>query len=110
MGEWLVLVVATVPLIVAAIFAIIEVFRRPDLTAGRRVMWLVVILVFNVFGLAAYWLARLGREPPPITVGAGGGSIAELVVHAAERRQRGELDDATYAAEIDRLIGDTVSG
>ena len=110
MGEWLLLAVATVPLIVAAIFAVVEVFRRSDLTAGRRVMWLVVIVVFNAFGLAAYWVARLGREPPPITSGAGGGSVAELVVLAAERRQRGELDEAAYTAEIDRLTGRAVSG
>ena len=93
-------VVASVPLIVLWVRSIIEIARK-DTTAHRGV-WLAVLILIPVVGLAAYLVFR----PPPrptTTAGSGSGTPAERLVSAAERHQRGELDDDGYRAELARL-------
>lgn len=94
------LIVAAVPLLLLWIGSIIEVVRGD--TTTHRLVWLAVLVLVPVIGLAAYLVFR----PPPrptTTVGSGSGTPAELLVTAAERHQRGELDDEGYRAELARL-------
>lgn len=102
------LVIATVPLLVLSVGAIVEISWRSDLPVRHRVAWVAVLVALPPIGLAAYVVFR----PPPrptTTHGTGGGSSAELLVVVAERHQRGEIDDDEYRAEMARLQRELVS-
>ncbi len=95
---WAIIVVA-LPLLALWFAAMVEVVRRQDLVAGRKVAWLAALLLLPVIGLAVYVVVR-----PPHAVRVSGGRAdqarAETIVVLAERRQRGEIDDETYLAEV----------
>ena len=98
MDETLWLLLAAIPLLVLWIRAVLEIARRSDLGRGRQAGWIVVLLV-PVVGLAVFFLLRPPPRPP-VTTGTGAGTPAELLVVAAERRQRGQIDDAGYRMEL----------
>ena len=101
MSEWWTLVVVAIPLLVLWVGAVLEVLRRKDLRVRSRLVWLAVILVVPLFGLAAYVVSRPPRALRTSGEGAGDARALELVV-LAERRQRGEITDAEFAAGIGR--------
>jgi hypothetical protein len=41
-----------------------DVFRRRDLGAGEKVVWLLVLLFLPLLGLFVYYLASAMRPPP----------------------------------------------
>ncbi len=103
MSDLAIAVLAGLPILVATVLAVVEVVRRPDLTATRRVVWLVVLVFVPVVGVAVYASARPLRTPTATMHDDTGPSDAERLVVAAEQRQRGEIDDAEFrriAAEL----------
>jgi hypothetical protein len=101
MSGWWTLVVVAIPLFVLWAGALLEVLRRNDLRTRSRVAWLAAIVVLPLLGLAAYLVARPPRALP--TSGTGGGDVRALeLVVLAERRQRGEITDAEFAARLSR--------
>lgn len=99
MSDTLLLLVVGAPLFALWVYAVGEVIRRADLPAARQFAWVVALVLVPVLGLAAYIVVRPTRalyRERPVT----GNSVAETVVRAAERRQRGELTDGEYLAEV----------
>ncbi len=94
----IVLLLVGAPLLALWLYAFAEVLRRSDLSNARRITWLIALLM-PIVGLAIYIVARPPRamyaERPTTDL-----SVAETIVRAAERRQRGELTDDEYLAEI----------
>ena len=68
------------------VYALIDLFRRPTVTGGRRWVWLLVILLGNLLGAIIY--LAVGRSGPPELTDDRGGS--------ADARERA----------LDRLYGD----
>ena len=99
MGEAFWYLVAFLPLLALLVLSLVEVVRRPDLTGARRVGWIAVLLLVPLLGLVAYVVTRPAKRPST-TEGSGAGTRAELLVAAAERRQRGQLDEAGYRREL----------
>lgn len=102
MNDWLVFVVVTVPFMALELAALVEVARRHDLAAGRKVAWLAAILVIPIIGLATYLVVRPSRPVASSRVGAGT-ERAEAVVALAERRQRGAISDDGYLTAMREL-------
>lgn len=102
MNEWTVLVIVVVPLVALWIRSMVEVARRQDFIATQKLTWLLILVLFPVAGLAAYVVAR---TPPPVRQSGGRPDAhrAEQLVLLAERRQRGDLDDAEFASAAARL-------
>ena len=104
MSDWLVLLVAAVPLLVLWVWALWDDARsRHDLGPGRRVLWAVGLVALPVIGLAAYLVTRPPRDRRRRQVDEDGARDAASVVDVAERHQRGELTDAEYRTEIRSL-------
>lgn len=103
MSDPWVFVLVGLPLVALWIAAVVEVLRRRDLAATRRLAWLAALVVGTVFGLLAYLVARPPRPVRMSGAGSANTARAEAVVLAAERRQRGELDDDAFRDEIDRI-------
>jgi hypothetical protein len=53
-GLWILAVVA----VILAIGALISVFRNPDFSGGSKALWVVVILIFPLFGSLIYFGVR----------------------------------------------------
>ena len=102
MNELQVAVLVAIPLIALLAFAVVDVARRRELSVTRRIVWVAALVFVPVVALAVYLVVR-----PPRAVQLSGGdadaSRAEAIVIIAERRQRGELTDEEYRAEIDRV-------
>jgi hypothetical protein len=57
-----ILLIVVVALFLALwVAAVVDVFRRPDLTALGKVGWTIGMLVFPVVGLGVYTLFRAAR-------------------------------------------------
>lgn len=98
------LVVVAVPLIALWVGAIVEVVRRQDLSGARTAVWILALLLVPLIALVAYVVVRPARA-----VDAGhqraDTTRAEAIVAAAERRQRGDIDDDGYR----RLVSEATS-
>jgi uncharacterized membrane protein len=105
-SDWLVLLVAAVPLLVLWVWALWDDARsRHDLGRGSRVLWAVGLIALPVIGLAAYLVTRPPGDRRRRQLDDEGAQAAATVVEVAERHQRGELTDDEYRAEIGSLTG-----
>jgi len=95
-----VLVLAGLPILVAIVLAAVEVVTRPDLGTLGRIVWLVALVAVPVIGVAVYSVARPLRQSTSTVSDHDGPPDAERLVVAAERRQRGEIDDVEFRAEV----------
>jgi hypothetical protein len=97
-----VLLAVGAPLLALWVYAVGEVIRRADLPGAQKVAWVVALLFVPALGLAVYVVVRPTRAlyaERPTT----GLSAAESIVRVAEQRQRGELTDDKYLAEINGI-------
>jgi hypothetical protein len=53
-GFWILAAVS----VVLALAALLSVFRNPDFSGGSRAMWVIVILIFPLFGSLIYFGVR----------------------------------------------------
>jgi hypothetical protein len=53
-GLWILAVLA----LILAIAALISVFRNPDFSGGSKALWVLVILIFPLFGSLIYFGVR----------------------------------------------------
>ena len=51
-----------IPLVLFWIFALADLFRRSDVSVVGRVVWLIVIIMFPLFGPLTYLLVRPPAE------------------------------------------------
>jgi hypothetical protein len=47
-----------IPLTIAWIYTVIDIFRRPDEGALAKFLWLLLILVIPILGMLIYFIAR----------------------------------------------------
>lgn len=98
------LVTVSIPLFVGALLAMVEVVLRRDLGPGHKAGWIAVLWVVPVGGLAAYTLIRPRRSARFRTSRRGSPNDAAIaLVSIAEAYQRGEIDGATYDADVERF-------
>ena len=99
MSEWVLLLIAAMPLLALWIRSVFEVVRRGDLSMVRRLTWILILVLIPVGGLAAYIVARTPSQTHVSDASSDLSRAGELVL-LAERRQRGELDDAGFDAAV----------
>ena len=97
-----------VPLVLLYIAALVDVFRRHDLSVVRKTMWVVVILLTAYIGVALYFLTR----PPRVPEGKQSGdtnphsqSVVDQLDELRGAHDRGELDDEAFLDAKRRTFG-----
>jgi len=96
----------SVPAIILIGFTVVDVVRRPDLSVGRKVVWLAVVVVLPVVGTFLYLLAR--PFPDPITPRIEHNDRTAQFVDLLERRELGAVPDREFKATALRLFGKPV--
>ena len=112
MDTWLPVVV-WIPLVLAWIVALADIFRRGDLSGRKKLLWVAAVLLVPAFGVFLYFLVRPDTEVGVIGRPAvRGGSLAvtdptfvDELERLAELRASGQLSDAEYDVEKHRLLG-----
>lgn len=66
---WVLILLALFPIVItcgAVIVALIDCSFRPkgEITDEARLVWILVLVIFNVFALLPYWIAVVRRAPP----------------------------------------------
>lgn len=60
-------VLIAIPLLLIWVLTLVDLFRRHDLSTGRKVLWAIVVLILPVIGVIMYFIAR-----PPQPTDRGG--------------------------------------
>ncbi len=116
--EVFILLVVFVPMAIIWGMAIVDVFRRHDLSGTRKALWLVVIILLPLIGTVAYLIAHAGGEGAPdmrrdVARSSSGFMVSSAPVEAgraqelsalADLHDRGKLTDEEFAAEKDRVL------
>ena len=90
-----------IPVMMIWLFAMVDLFQRPDLSGLGKVTWLFGIIFFPVFGTLIYYLGRprviVARSEAPAEVA---GTLAQLkYLHDS-----GDLSDADYERQRERIL------
>ena len=101
---WSVLVVMfiIVPCIMVWIFAMADLFQRPDMHGFSKVMWLFGIIFFPFFGTVIYFLTRpanpmpRGTEEPAV--------VADALTRLKYLHDAGDLSDADYERQRSKVL------
>jgi hypothetical protein len=62
------------------IVTMVDIFRRADLTRGKKAAWALIVLLVPIIGVIAYFIVR-----PPDPVGSRFGEVSESTTTAEEQ-------------------------
>lgn len=116
---WLLLIF--IPLLLIWGFAIVDIFRRDDLSGWLKALWLVVVILAPFFGTLIYLIFRRPGATPEErrSIDAASrefvqryspDSSAQQLQVLADLHDRGKLTDAEYTAEKTRVLSSASAG
>lgn len=111
---WLLLIY--IPLLLVWGFALVDIFRRDDMSGWLKALWVIVVVLVPFIGTLIYLLFRpagaTADERRAIDAGNrefvekySPSNTAEQLRVLADLHDRGKLTDAEFAAEKSRLLG-----
>jgi hypothetical protein len=102
------------PLVMVWTFALVDIFRRPDMGGGSKALWVACVILVPFLGTLVYILTRPRDDTLTIDQGAPyrhaqyasppGNGASELQM-LADLHDRGKLTDEEFAAEKARVLG-----
>jgi hypothetical protein len=106
-----------IPAVLVWAFAVVDIFRRADLSGGMKALWLAVVIFLPFLGTIVYLIVRPvgptaheGIEERPTSPDAvaryqpGASARVEELRVLADLHDRGKLTDEEFAAEKARLM------
>jgi hypothetical protein len=108
--HWIWFFFIVVPCIMLWVFALFDIFRRHDLHAMARVLWVLLVIVLPLLGTLIYLVARpsdpdFGTYPTGPSESAGAANTADQLKTLGELRANGTLTEQEFAAAKARLLG-----
>lgn len=108
-----------VPLLLLWGAAIMDIFRRDDLSGVRKVVWVAVVILLPLLGTLVYLLSRpagatayeraaLDEANRQFVAHYAPADHAQQLQVLASLHDRGKLTDAEFAAEKQRLASESV--
>ena len=106
-----------IPALLVWTFAVVDIFRRDDISGGLKALWLAVVIFLPFLGTIVYLIARpigatakerAGLQPPSAETVAryqpGASARVEELRVLSDLHDRGKLSDEEFAAEKSRLM------
>jgi Phospholipase_D-nuclease N-terminal/Short C-terminal domain len=111
---WLLLIY--IPLLLVWGFALVDIFRRDDMSGWLKALWVVVVILLPFFGTLIYLLFRPAGATPQERRAIDDNSRAFVERYApsntteqlrtlADLHDRGKLTDTEFATEKARVLG-----
>jgi hypothetical protein len=76
-------VLIAIPLLLIWLLTLVDLFRRHDLSTGRKVLWALLVLILPVIGVIIYFVAR---PPQPTDRGATLDAVGDESFEPIRRR------------------------
>ena len=116
--EWFFLMLIYVPLIMIWAFALIDIFRRDDISGLMKALWVVIVFVIPFFGTLIYLLFRRpgATKEERMAIDQASREFVQRyespdhtmqLQTLADLHDRGKLTDAEFAAEKARITSAT---
>ncbi|HET6213362.1 MAG TPA: SHOCT domain-containing protein [Micromonosporaceae bacterium] len=113
---WLLLIF--IPLMLIWAFAVVDIFRRDDLSGWLKALWIVVVILMPFLGTLLYLLFRPagGTKQERAAIDSANRDFvaryapdnrAEQLRVLSDLHDRGKLTDTEFAAEKTRVLGVT---
>ena len=111
--DWFFLLLIYIPLVMIWAFALLDIFRRDDLSGLWKAVWVAAVILVPFFGTLVYLIAR----PSGVTAGerallaearapsAAPGSTAHELQVLSDLHDRGKLTDEEFQREKARVLG-----
>lgn len=99
--------VVAIPVYILIGFTIIDVLRRPDLSAARKALWAAAVVVLPVVGTLIYFLARPFEDPAHEAV--RGNERTQAIVALVEQREEGSIDEREFTDAKRRIFDDAMA-
>jgi|SRR4051812_9858814 hypothetical protein len=116
---WLLLIY--IPLLLIWAFALVDIFRRDDMSGWLKALWVAVVILVPFFGTLMYLIFRPAGVTPAERRAIDENSRAFVERYApsntteqlhtlSDLHDRGKLTDAEFAAEKSRVLGTAPPG
>jgi uncharacterized membrane protein len=107
-ADVLLIIAVTVPLLLLWVAVIVDLLRRRDLSVGKKLMWLAIVIVTIYVGVVLYFIFR----PVPNPSGKRerekderASAIVASIEVLHKRHAAGEISDSTYLEDKRELLG-----
>lgn len=87
-----------IPLAIVWGFVVVDLVRRTDITARKKILWAGAVVLLAELGAVIYLLARPLQYPGDRADDQSGSDVTAEFVAAAESHRRGDLVDADMTA------------
>ena len=110
---WLLLIY--IPLLLIWVFALVDIFRRDDLSGVWKAIWVIVVILIPFFGTLIYLLFRpvgatrqeraaIDQASKELSEKYTPDNRAQQLAMLADLHDRGKLTDEEFAAEKARVL------
>ena len=96
-----------IPLLLLWAFALIDLFRNPEVSGLAKVLWAIAIVLVPIIGMITYFVVMY-----PSDAHADSGSspdLADQLTKLAGLRDDGVLTEDEFQREKDKLLGETAN-
>ena len=92
-----------IPLLLLWIFALVDLFKNPDVSGVAKALWAIAIVLVPIIGMIVYFLVVYESESEQPS-GSSAATIDRLS-QLAELRDQNVLSEDEFQREKDRLLG-----
>ncbi len=95
-----------IPLLLLWVFALVDLFRNPDLSGLTKALWAIAIVLLPVIGMLVYFVVAYPSGSDTATPPT---DLADQLTRLAELKEQGVLTDDEFQREKDKLLGVTAA-
>ena len=91
-----------IPLLLLWVFALVDLFRNPDLSGLTKALWAIAIVLLPIIGMLVYFIAVY---PVGDAAAAAPVDVTSQLSQLGDLHDQGVLSDEEFQREKDKLLG-----